>query len=279
MNNKTQTETYLIRTLSNMHVGSGDNNYGIVDRQVQRDVTDADFPTIHSSGIKGAFRELFESKLGKDHKDVINVFGTSKDKSGSKDDMQAGNYHFFNALFLSLPIRSNVYPYYNGTSPDVLRMFVEKAKLFESQVAEKLEAAFQPLIDLNPENGKPLYFNNADNLILEDFRDTTHQELLNDSNYQFAQKLLGERIALFNHHDLRLLAKELPIIARNSLDNGQSINLFYEEVVPRETRFYFFVKHNDDKGEFENGKEDIIQLGGNASIGNGYSLVKELNKI
>jgi len=76
---QTKTSAYLLRALSNMHVGSGDNNYGIVDKQVQRDVIDP-FPTIHSSGLKGAFRELLESG-GTVPETINNIFGTAKDDS------------------------------------------------------------------------------------------------------------------------------------------------------------------------------------------------------
>ena len=72
--NKTQTAAYILTALSNMHVGSGDANYGIVDKEVQRDVTDQ-LPTIHSSGMKGAVRELFEEKLKVPAADIAYIFG------------------------------------------------------------------------------------------------------------------------------------------------------------------------------------------------------------
>jgi len=278
MNNKTHTNTYLLRTLSNLHVGSGDNNYGIIDKEVQRDVTDDKFPTIHSSGLKGAYREFFENNPNIKSTEVIDVFGSPKGDSGNKADTKSGKYHFFNALCLSLPIRSNIHPFYNGTSPEILKMFVEKLELFNSPQMQKVKEAFASLSELKPEQEKPIYFDGTERLILEDFR-AVQTELVDDDHYKFAQKLIGNRIALFNHADLRILANELPIIARNSLENGESVNLWYEEVVPRETRFYFFVKHNDEGGFFEENRDNVIQLGGNASIGYGYSLVNELGKL
>ena len=48
-----KTELYFIRAISNMHVGSGDINYDIIDRQVQKDPIEG-IPVIHASGLKGA---------------------------------------------------------------------------------------------------------------------------------------------------------------------------------------------------------------------------------
>lgn len=64
----------------------------------------------------------------------------------------------------------------------------------------------------------------------------------------------------------------LPIIARNVLENGESKNLWYEQVVPAETVFYAII---DDKGDrtLANKIADdkaIVQIGANATIGYGY---------
>ena len=68
---------------------------------------------------------------------------------------------------------------------------------------------------------------------------------------------------------------DLPVIARNHLDNGISTNLWYEEVVPHESVFYFFVTSEEEEilSDFKeaiNGQ--VIQFGGNATIG--YGLCK-----
>ena len=67
---------------------------------------------------------------------------------------------------------------------------------------------------------------------------------------------------------------KLPVIARNKLENGLSQNLWYEEVVPRYTKFYFIVLSEDGETlkefEAEIKKEEWIQIGANASVGYGY---------
>lgn len=64
----------------------------------------------------------------------------------------------------------------------------------------------------------------------------------------------------------------LPIIARNVLENGESKNLWYEQVVPAETVFYTII---DDKGDCTLANKiaddrSIVQIGANATIGYGY---------
>ena len=61
----------------------------------------------------------------------------------------------------------------------------------------------------------------------------------------------------------------LPIIARNVLDNGESKNLWYEQVLPAETVLYTIIQENEDKlAKALDGQ--IVQIGANATIGYGY---------
>lgn len=82
-------------------------------------------------------------------------------------------------------------------------------------------------------------------------------------------------------------AEELPVIARNQLDNGESQNLWYEELVPHQSIFGFLVQVPIDltNGEKLNAKQDfikslnnkVIQVGANATVGYGYCLLTLLN--
>ena len=61
----------------------------------------------------------------------------------------------------------------------------------------------------------------------------------------------------------------LPIIARNALDNGESKNLWYEQVLPAETVLYTIIR--EEKNVLgEKLKDKIVQIGANATIGYGY---------
>ena len=91
---------YKVECLTNLHVGSGDINYNIVDNEVEKDING--YPMIHSSGLKGALREQAEKKqfAGND-KAVVDIFGQ---KSGSSDIIP-GSYKFLDANIICRPLR------------------------------------------------------------------------------------------------------------------------------------------------------------------------------
>ena len=61
----------------------------------------------------------------------------------------------------------------------------------------------------------------------------------------------------------------LPIIARNCLENGESVNLWYEQVLPSHSVLATIFQTNAENDlDCLNGK--IVQIGANATIGYGY---------
>lgn len=179
-------------------------------------------------------------------------------------------------------MRSNQNPFYMATSIELLQEMVDQLKIFNHPKAEDIAKA----VDFLNTNAKakpiePLHFGPETDLVLEDYK-AVSTNLPVSSEFAILQSLLGERIALFNHADLKRIAGDLPIIARNNLENGESVNLWYEEVVPRESRFYFLIKyyHNGDANNlFENelsNHNNICQIGGNASVGYGYQKIQSL---
>lgn len=61
----------------------------------------------------------------------------------------------------------------------------------------------------------------------------------------------------------------LPIIARNCLENGESVNLWYEQVLPSQSVLATIIQTvKEDDLDMLNGK--IVQIGANATIGYGY---------
>lgn len=67
----------------------------------------------------------------------------------------------------------------------------------------------------------------------------------------------------------------LPIIARNCLEDGESVNLWYEQVLPAQSVLAAIVMtpNADDLDVLNN---EIVQIGANATIGYGYCLFKKL---
>ena len=262
-----KTNLFLIETLTNLHVGSGDINFDIIDNQVQKN--SANIPIIHSSSLKGAFREHFEKKGGYF---IDYIFG------GSGEKEQAGAYSFFEAKLLTRPVRSNVKPYFNATTPEIVKDLIDLIKTFniKTDFNEGLEKFYENIKDIE----QITIIGNYKNVIIEDEEAVSKDievgiEFLND-------------LVIFPFEKFKKL--DLPVIARNKLNNGKSVNLWYEEVVPTKSKFYFVIVKPDeseiDKSDLEKIKEfdevflnegEIVQIGANKSIGYGFCKIKGLN--
>jgi len=276
----TRCRLFRIKALSNMHVGSGETTFGIVDNLVQKDVI-SDIPTIHSSSIKGALREFFEEEL-EEHDLVRFIFGPGpKEKQGSKDAKGGGMYRFFSAKLLSIPARSNKSPFFRAVSPYILNDFLVDIDLF--QVEFSIKDKLKEFAAITPDKGKPLIFDNElQGALIEDM-----QAEYNSFDTGQLEPILGDTIAMFHHDDLKKHCKNLPVIPRNYLENGISQNLWYEEVVPRQSLFYTIIAAPEADSEaiktidekfFNELQNNIIQIGGNATIGYGCTKIDQINQ-
>ena len=273
-----RVDLYKIDVLSNLHVGSGDINFDIVDNQVQKDLTN--LPIIHSSSLKGAFREHFEN-MG-DSKTLIKyIFGAEN----NSNEIQAGAYSFFEAQLLTRPVRSNVKPYFNATSPDLLKNLIETIDNFDIEFDEKLKEELKALSNIKIQSGEAIIFEKIDRVILEDIENIRYN---NQNLSEDLKQLLGDNLALFSFKDFKNLS--LPVLARNHLENGVSKNLWYEEVVPKKSKFFFCiakptnVKETDKTQKIDgfenrfNNDGSKIQIGGNKSIGYGFTKIQKVSK-
>lgn len=272
---------YLITAISNMHVGSGEMNFDIVDNQVQRDPI-TQLPVIHASSLKGAYREAAEAtNPGENY--IRYIFGSSPKES---DAHQPGAYAFFEATLLARPVRSSRYPYCMATSAGILQTTLERIEQLNVQIDEELRSGLESLLQQAKEvqSGTPLLLESAqDPVYIEDFEtpvassDTTPAEVLRD--------LLGGPIVLLSDEDFKALT--LPVIARNYLEDGVSKNLWYEEVVPKNSKFLFLIgtpDHLDDSDEdnarrFDErfGQMHTMHFGANKSIGYGFAKVRKVS--
>lgn len=271
------TELYKITTLSNLHVGSGDINFDVIDNQVQRDSI-TNLPNINSSSLKGAFREHF-TQDGNESNMVKYIFGP---ENTSNDSHQTGAYSFFEAQLLTRPVRSNVKAYFNATSPQVLKNLLETIEDFDIEFDENLKTELKKLSQLNPKKDQPIIFENITNAILEDTK-----AIVNNHDISKLASFLGENLALFEESDFKEL--DLPVLARNHLEDGVSKNLWYEEVVPKKSTFTFIIAKptnvdNKDYNQKIKGFESRftkegskLQIGANKSIGYGYCKVSKVS--
>lgn len=253
---------YKMDCLTNMHVGSGDINYGIVDNEVEKDDV-LQCPIIHSSGLKGALRDHIEALVA-DKEKVKKLFGapaTETEKKGSP-----GAIKFMDAYLLSRPLRivGSQHAYVQVTTVSLLDHFLDLCSNFGCMPAG---VTLSKMPDLQQSFGNTNFIC-TENVRVED-EDTNG--IPDDQQADLKKQLkllLGERFAIAKS----LEDFPLPVIARNQLDDNKiSQNLWYEEYVPHHSVFYFVMlaSDNSDPKEWLDGK--IIQFGGNASIGYGFA--------
>lgn len=252
-----KAQFYKIECITNMHVGSGDVNYSIVDNEVERDYVTG-YPIIHSSGVKGALRDTVDAD-----KQAL-FFGSE----GDAKECKSGSCKFLDAFFLARPMRveSNSRAYILVTTIDALNQLISLKKSLGSECK-------YDLIDLSEEEtnnlfGKNAFITNANDIIsIENYSVNKAQHNVLD----IATEILGEKCAISN----QINHFALPVIARNVLDDkGISKNLWYEEIVPHKSIFYTAIIQDDSKEQYE--PKSLVQFGGKSSIG--YGLTK-LTKI
>ena len=268
---------YLIENITSLHVGSGDANFGLIDKQIQRDSLTG-FPTIHSSSLKGALKEYSNFKCDISTKTpeertnfIANIFG---------DDNNSGKIRFIDAHLISSPFRSDEKPYYSCTSPKAIEQLLDLADTLGIAIAgqDKLRAfASYAGADALVRSGTPF---------IEDIKAKASDSL----DFDALEGIIGAPAALVSDKDFDELLKNLPVIARNSLENGESKNLWYEEVVPRKSKFFTaisiptYLDSNDGTkltntfSQFQGflSDKDTIHIGANASIGYGITTFTEL---
>ena len=263
---------YIIENYTNMHVGSGNANFDIIDNQIQRDAI-THYPVIHSSSLKGAIKEY--CKYRHDEVDAENfikhIFG---------DEEQSGKIRFVDAYFLSIPMRSNTKPYYVCTSPKAISEFIEYAEEFNINIEDIKELK------------KFAQYSGDDAIIAknEAIIETVKAKQNSKFNFRVLEKYVGSPAALIPNKKFDEFLKDLPVIARNQLENGESQNLWYEEVLPRKSRLWTIISepthlHRENRKlanhfkRFQSYLTDnqMIQIGANASIGYGLCKFIDIN--
>jgi len=270
-----QPTLYRLVNTTNMHVGSGKNNYGIIDNLIQRDVVTS-FPTINASSLKGALREYCDASGVASKANIIHIFGS--DPNSDNNSNAPGKYRFFPAQLLSVPVRTNLLPYVNVTCKKVIEEFQANLKNFG--LGDKYPALTEWL---KTHTGEATHYEaNLDNNLKVEITDLDAKK---GSFGQMAviKELFGEHPVLVSNERFKELTNDnhLPVISRNYLENGVSKNLWYEQVLPRQSRFYFIVLVPDKDAYSTDFSQDIagnqlVQIGGNASIGYGFSQISKL---
>jgi CRISPR-associated protein Cmr4 len=255
---------YFIQCITNMHVGSGDANYGVIDKLVQRDPVTG-YPTIHPSSLKGALREHFEQQpgWGKGSDNINKVFG--KEAIGGADS-ETGEYKFLGGDLVSLPVRCNFEQYVIGVNKTQIELLNIKTELLANKKVFKAADAANKLFFKVNEPDYELY---AEDIKIENANKLAHVGLLNGTTNL---NCFDQKYATFDNGSFKAISENLPVIARNCIEDGTSANLWYEQVVPHQSVFLTFIGMTDTLNpEFEKVlTESIVQIGGNATIGYGF---------
>ncbi len=235
---------FKIECLTNMHVGNGDVNFNIIDNEVEKDPV-LETPTINASGIKGALREHFTS-LGCDK--INDFFGTSQNSKDGTDFGQ-GKIKILSANLLAIPMRASDSKafYYLVSNDEILSLF-DKLNLSFGIKGLEIDRSAKDEVNVEGKNCR-LTINSSD--------------------------VVKSQLALMDTKDFKSIP--LPVVARNHINGGS--NLWYEEIVPHKSVFYFYAISNDK--ELMNSFAEIlckypVQFGGNASIGYGMTIVSEI---
>ncbi len=283
-----ESRMYVITARTNMHAGSGEEAFGLIDNRVQRDVLSG-LPNINASGVKGSLREYYSQQGLMKENDITRVFGS--DTFANPTEHRAGEFRFFNANLLSMPVRSNVRPFFRAVSPMVIEELTGALDTFGFDDTIQLKSSLGRLLQQAGQYtgpGKAAVFTppgekeKHGDILLEDFEVKAHYQEFPRRDLEMVGKLMGSPLALVSDEDFSDLSSDynLPLIARNHLENGRSKNLWHEQVVPRESKFYFFILHpknNSPRLEFPEGRP--VQIGANAGIGYGFCRIEDVESL
>ncbi|ORU00265.1 CRISPR-associated RAMP Cmr4 [Anaerovibrio sp. JC8] len=236
-----------VQCVTNLHVGNGDVNYNIIDNEVERDPVTG-LPTINSSGLKGALRQYFTENNQKD--DVNSWFGDDNAKT-------EGALKILSADMMAMPARAS-----------------EGDKAFYMVSPKSSQERYDQL-------RKSFAIPETDDFSGEDYTDSTNVAV---EGIKVEEKIVVAGDTVYSMSDAEFRMIELPVMARNCLENGISKNLWYEEIVPHHSTFVFPVIVRDDAVDslrgFKNAIEGkIVQFGGNASIGYGLCSLTTVGEV
>lgn len=231
---------WLIIPQTNLHVGNESTvNFSVIDKAIQRDAT-TNLPCINSGSLKGAIKEFMTEELDLKDKDqmIKDIFGSIKSDATS---IKKGSVSFFDASLLFIPKQCT-----NG-------------KTYELIYCDKVLENFSDKVN---------------NLIGE-------KGISKDDILKTVRSIMGNENVAQNPVEEEKFKDccdddSLPIISRNCLENGESVNLWYEQVLPSLSVLATIIV-TKEKGQMDALNNRIVQIGANATIGYGYCKFVKLN--
>ena len=280
-----KNEIMAIFTRTPLHVGAG-GSVGVVDSPIQRE-RHTRMPVIPGSGLKGVLADLWNEDLemaGKELKrkkdsDVAKLFGQQKDeKRDTKDN--AGGLLIGEARVLAFPVRSAKGAFAWITCPLALARYKRDSK-------KEFQIPAMPAEDECLASDENVKLNDC--VILEEYKfkvvgDTDVWTHLKDLSDDEVWGNINERFVVVSDEIFSYFCENAcEVVTRIKVDDESGTvadgALFNQEQAPSETMFYSVI------GETESGLLDrlsaklaengnVIQVGGDATIGLGYCGVK-----
>ncbi len=276
---------YLLQCITNLHVGSGDESYGVIDKLVQRDSAD-NLPVINGSSLKGALKEFFEAETGENSAMINFIFGGENGDQGN----DAGAYSFTPAFLLALPVRSSAAPFFMATSRSCADNF---DAIFNRFGFTRGNDWTKDVAAVNVSTGNAKFFASQPVTEAQAFLEEYTIKATSGGGFDNIKNLAGitgaNRLAVVDDQDFQTLTDDLhlPVRARNNLghlENGERVgrNLWYEQFVPRMSSFFFFVGVPDEKVNYFEAFEKtllskIVHVGANRSVGDGFCKISKLD--
>lgn len=226
------TNLWIIQAQTNLHVGNeSTSNYGLIDKAIQRDSL-TKLPCINSSSLKGAINE-YCCRQDEKGNDIVMDAKIREYIFGSDKKAKKDNTNKGKAIFYDAKLL-------------FLPMQTDDANLYQYITSNRVLDLFEERMKLFQ-----LDFSIDRKALQEKFR------------LERPVKVDDEKFVCLCSDD------ELPIIARNRLENGTSDNLWYEQVLPAKTVLYTITQEPKEflKTSIINA---LIQIGANATIGYGY---------
>ena len=252
-----KTVFYKIECLTNLHVGSGEVNYNVIDNEVEKDAITG-LPMIHASGVKGALRDALSKTYSAE--DIKKIFGAP----GQENDAAGGSHKFLDAILISRPMRvwgDTAMASISVVTPDSVNSFLKKITAFKAN-----HFGINTISEIVFGNNSFLHTCN-DEISIEN-EPTAKLNAKAIAEFSCLKDVIGDKVAVTQRFD----DYDLPVMARNCLQGTG--NLWYEEVVPHGSILYFGVIYPENSAELK--FPDVVQFGGNASIGCGYTKITKL---
>lgn len=237
-----------------------------------------------------------------------NTIGTLEEELNKQVQgvFRAGKVSVHDAELLSIPVRSNFQPFFHATCPQILKDWKERSEFFLGKERANpiidtvnyldkfglLEASKNRILDLRSNKTAEKV---TGEVYLERFEftatfyqpeDTSKLALLKSMFGNFLALVRSEAVSPGEDAPFSILVDDfhLPIIPRNQLENGKSNQLWYEQVLHPETRFYTFFGFYDEsdqhrKSFLQQVHDQVINVGANLSVGYGRCHFQRMDSV